>query len=80
MRDQIKCCKKLQEIERSYIYGNHTFWRVHIASLLGEKEQAVRLIRDSLKQGLSYSRLHADMDLEPLYDYSLFKEMIKPKG
>jgi len=46
----------------------------------GEKENAIRLIREALAQGLRYTWLHPVMDLEPLGDYPPFKELIKPKG
>ncbi len=72
--------EELKNIERPYLFGNNTYWRACIASLLGAKEQAMVLLRDSLAQGVSYGRLHADMDLEPLSDYPPFKELIKPKG
>jgi hypothetical protein len=76
----LRISEELSKIERSYIYGNHTYWRACIASVLGEKELAVRLLRESLNQGQTYSRLYSDIDLEPLYDYPPFKELIKPKG
>lgn len=45
-----------------------------------KKENAIRLIREALAQGLRYTLLHPVMDLEPLGDYPPFKELIKPKG
>ncbi len=76
----LRISHELAGIERFYINGNHTYWRACIASLLGEKELAVRLLRESLNQGQSYERLYYDIDLEPLYEYPPFKELIKPKG
>jgi serine/threonine protein kinase/TolB-like protein len=70
---------KLKNINRPYIYGNHTYWRARIAALLGEKEPAIRLLRDALAQGLSHSRMHADIGLESIWDYPPFKELLKPK-
>ncbi len=63
-----------------YLFGWHTFWRARIAALLGEKEQAVRLLREAHNQGVQFIRFHNDMDLEPLHDYPPFKEFKKPKG
>ena len=62
-----------------YIWGNHTYWGARIASLLGEKERAVMMLREALSQGRWYTQLHADMDLEPLRDYPPFQELVKPK-
>jgi tetratricopeptide (TPR) repeat protein len=70
----------LENINRPYLFGDHTLWRARIASLLGEKENAVRLLREALAQGLSYTALHPQMDFEPLQDYPPFQELIKPKG
>jgi tetratricopeptide (TPR) repeat protein/TolB-like protein len=76
----LRISEELSEIERSYINGRHTYWRACIASVLGEKELAVRLLRESLNQGRNYSQLYYDIDLETLYEYPPFKELIKPKG
>jgi len=69
----------LKKINRPYLFGAHTYWRARITSLLGEKEEAVRLLRDALSHGVSYADLHADMDLEPLRDYPPFQELVKPR-
>ncbi|UCE19573.1 MAG: protein kinase [Gemmatimonadota bacterium] len=73
--------EELKRIERPYLYGDHTYWRACIAALLGEREQAVALLRESFAQGYNYGvLLHNDMDLEPLRDYRPFQELIRPKG
>jgi hypothetical protein len=33
-----------------------------------------------MSQGIDYSRLIPDMDLESLWDYPAFIELMKPKG
>jgi tetratricopeptide (TPR) repeat protein len=72
---------ELARIEQPFLYGWHTYWRACIASLLGEKQQAVDLLRESFAQGNSYDvNLHRDMDLEPLWDCPPFQELLKPKG
>jgi len=78
--EALRISNLLENIKRPYIFGQHTFYRARIAALLGEKESAVRLIREALAQGLSYTALHPVMDLEPLQDYPPFQELIKPKG
>jgi tetratricopeptide (TPR) repeat protein len=70
----------LENMDRPYLFGRHTLWRARIASLLGEKENAIRLLREALAQGVSYTALHPVMDFEPLQDYPPFQELIKPKG
>jgi tetratricopeptide (TPR) repeat protein len=71
--------KKLQEIDQSYVFGSDTYWQARIASILGDKERALILLREAISQGVSYARLHADMDLEPMLDYPPYQEFIKPK-
>jgi tetratricopeptide (TPR) repeat protein len=75
----------LENLDRPYLYGLHTGWRASIATLLGEKERAVRLLKEALAQGASCYlaqsfQIHPNMDFEPLYDYPPFKEFMKPKG
>jgi len=71
----------LGKLERSFLLGNHLWWQARIASLLGEKERAVGLLREAFSQGLTYGvYLHREIDLEPLWDYPPFKELLRPKG
>jgi tetratricopeptide (TPR) repeat protein len=73
--------EELKSIDRPYLFGEHTYMRALIASLLGEKEQAVVLLRDAFAQGLLFGAyLHHEMDLEPLRNYKPFQELIRPKG
>jgi hypothetical protein len=37
------------------MWGNHNYWRACIAALLGEREQAVTLLREALAQGYFYN-------------------------
>jgi hypothetical protein len=78
--EAMRISEELKGIARPYLFGNHTYWRACIAALLDEKEEAMNLLREALAQGTDYTRLHPDMDLEPLWDYPAFKELIKPKG
>jgi len=76
----LKISDQLKNIDKPYLFGNHTYWRACIAALLDQKELAMRLIREALGQGTSYTRLHPVMSFESLWDYPPFKELIKPKG
>jgi len=61
--------------------GNTSYWRACIAAHLGEKDRAVELLRQGYVEGLTYSWLdHCDIDVEPLWDYPPFQELIAPKG
>ena len=76
-----KISEELKHIDRPYLFGSHTYWRACISALLGDKQQAVKLLTEAFSQGKSYDTyLLNDMDLEPLRDYPPFKELIEPKG
>ena len=86
--EALRISKQLEETKKPYLWGLPTYHRAAIASLLGEKETAVRLLQEAISQGMSYVyagppprwNLDEDMDLDPLRDYPPFKELIKPKG
>jgi tetratricopeptide (TPR) repeat protein len=75
-----KVSEQLAGLKTPYLFGGNTFWRGCIASISGDKESAMNLLRDALAQGVGYPRLYDDMDLENLRDYPPFRELIKPKG
>ena len=55
--------------------------RAQLAALLGEKEQAVALLRDAFARGLSMTlALHRQMDFETLRGFAPFDELMRPKG
>ena len=77
----MKISEELGKIDRRFLFGRHTYWRACIATLLGEKDRAVALLKEAFGQGRSYGvDLHRDIDLEPLWDYPPFKEILRPKG
>jgi len=56
-------------------------WRAAIAANLGQKDRAVELLREAFSQGQTYGPwLHINANLEPLWDYPPFQELIEPKG
>jgi tetratricopeptide (TPR) repeat protein/predicted Ser/Thr protein kinase/predicted secreted protein len=81
-RDEaLRISGELAAIDRRFLFGSHTYWRACIATLLGEKEQAVALLKEAFSQGQGYGvSLHRDINLEPLWDYPPFKELLRPKG
>ena len=73
--------EKLQRMDRPYLYGENTYWAADVASLLGERELAVRLLQQAFAEGLGDPMaLHGDTDLEPLHGYPPFEELRRPKG
>jgi len=62
-------------------FGRDVYWQACIASLLGEREQAMAFLSEAYARGRAFSiLLHRDMDLERLRDYPPFQEWIAPKG
>jgi DNA-binding SARP family transcriptional activator/TolB-like protein len=62
-------------------FGRDLYWQACIASLLGERERAMTLLREAYARGRAVTVfLHRDMDLEPLSDYPPFQEFVAPKG
>ena len=73
--------ERLDELTNPYDLGAVSLRQARIASLLGERERAIVLLRDAFARGLPFSVfLHRDMDLEPLRGYPPFEELVKPKG
>jgi DNA-binding SARP family transcriptional activator/TolB-like protein len=61
--------------------GTDTLWRARIAAQLGQHDQAVRLLREALSQGVGHGMwLHTDPDFAALRDDRAFKELVRPGG
>ncbi len=72
---------ELARLDRPRLNGQHTLWRARIAAVLGEKDNAVALLRQAFAEGVAYGIwLHTDMDLESLRDYKPYRELVRPKG
>ena len=71
----------LKGLKLPYLFGGNTYNRACIAALLGDKDQAIALLKESFLQGETYDTgLHRDFDFESLWDYPPFKEILRPKG
>jgi serine/threonine-protein kinase len=78
--EALKISKELEDDKRPYLIGNPTYWRARIAALLGDKEGAVKLLREATKQGYGYDSIDPTEDFESLADYPPFVQLMKPKG
>ena len=73
--------ERLEGLADPYDFGRDTYWQACIASLLGEQDRAMVLLRDAYAQGREFTLgLHLDMDLEPLHGYPPFEDFLRPKG
>jgi hypothetical protein len=71
----------LAALQRPYMHGQNTYLRARIAALLGEHDDAVRLLRQAWREGYrAHIAAHADPDLRSLHRHAGFREFIRPAG
>ena len=66
----------------SWEIWHYTYGPAQIAAALGERERAVELLRETIAgSGAFYSmQFHSNRNLESLWDYPPFRELLRPKG
>lgn len=76
-----RCAAALAGLAGPYLFGSATYRQACLAALQGDKPAAVELLRRAFGEGISYGlRHHREIDLEPLWDYPPFVELLKPQG
>jgi tetratricopeptide (TPR) repeat protein len=76
----LRVSEKLRRLERPYLMGENTLMRARIAAGLGEKDQAVELLRTAFAEGVYHDIVpHRDMELTPLRGYPPFEELIEAR-
>ncbi len=77
----LKVSEWLKNLKQPHLGSHHTYYRACIAAILGDKDQAVTLLKENFLKGFGYSTdFHSDFDFESLWDYPPFQELLKPKG
>ena len=81
-RDEaLRISEQLRRMSGPYLFGANTYRRACIAALLGDRTGAVDLLRESFAEGRRFGvAIHREMDLEPVWDYAPFKELLRPRG
>ena len=78
----------LAGVRGPYLRGQHTHARAQIAAILGQREKAVRLLRDAMAQGVEVNtyrpmRLgsvnHALPEFQSLRGYGPFEDLLRPR-
>jgi hypothetical protein len=69
----------LGALHRRWLFGRNTFWRAVILGALGEKDQAVQLLRQSQREGQSMEEWHYTPALAALHGYPSFEALIRPQ-
>jgi len=73
--------ERLAAMEIPYDRGRSTYLRACIAALLGERDEAIRLLREAHGLGWPFSiELHRNPDLETLRDYPPYEDFVRLKG
>ena len=81
-----KISRLLEELARSRgrppVHDTHAYRRAWIAAALGDREQAVELLREWGPWFLTTNvyQPHSNPFLQPLRDYPPFQELLRPKG
>lgn len=66
--------EQLAAIDRPYLFGETKRWQARIAAMLGQRDEAVRLLRRAFGEGLRYGMwIHDDETLESLRGYGPFE-------
>ena len=72
-----------EAVIREFEASENLFYAAEVASYLGDLDRAVDYLRRSLEleRGITYASLYRwDLDLEPLWGYEPFEELVRPKG
>jgi DNA-binding SARP family transcriptional activator/TolB-like protein len=73
--------RRLIADSRPWQFGAARLWAARIAAVNGDRESAIALIRQALREG--YARLyslHAERDFETLRDFPAFREILEPRS
>ena len=72
---------RLAAMKSPYVRGGTLYGRARIAAALGEKEQAVNLLRSAFADGLTYDgTVHGLPEFAAMRDYPPFVQLMTPKG
>ena len=69
----------LQSLPRRWLPGSNSYWHAAILAALGQRDEAMLLLRNASHEGVSMASWHYDEPLASLRDYPPFEAMIKPQ-
>jgi hypothetical protein len=79
--DADSIARKLASDSRPYTFGAPRLWQARIAAVRGDREGAVTLLRQAMREGFARSYLlHAEHDYDSLHDFPAFREMLRPRA
>ena len=65
-------------LKREWLFASHIRWRAAILGALGERERAVELLRQVIREHNQRNRWHSAPSLASLRGYEPFEELIRP--
>jgi serine/threonine-protein kinase len=72
---------ELARVQFPYQKATPTYWRAAIAAQLGDKESAVGLLRQAIRDGRAVGfDMHRLIEFQSLRGYAPFDEILRPKG
>ena len=70
----------LEHLDRPFLRGAHTRWRSAIAAALGDEDEAVLLLQQAIRDGVTRAYFHhRDPEWETLQDYRPYLELMGPE-
>jgi tetratricopeptide (TPR) repeat protein len=73
--------RQLKSMKLAYPFGRPSRWAANIAAVLGQREEAVQLLSQALREGSGrYNEWHTHPDFQILADYPPFLELIRPRN
>jgi tetratricopeptide (TPR) repeat protein len=79
--DARRISARLEELDVPYSFGGIPLWQAQIAASLGDKEQAMILLRRAVSEGISLDDwIHRQPTFRPLLDYPPFQALLQPTG
>ncbi len=77
----MEASETLRLLDDPHLFGGQTYRRACIAAVFGDRDEALALLRRAIAEGVGYgSYLHTEIDLESLWGYPPFEELMKPQG
>jgi DNA-binding SARP family transcriptional activator/tetratricopeptide (TPR) repeat protein/TolB-like protein len=71
---------RLTSDKRSWMFGAPRLWAARIAAVKGDREGAISLVRQALREGSARLYLfHSEHDLESLGDLPAFRDILEPR-
>ena len=75
-----RTARELGVLDRRFLFGAHRYWQAVIVAQLGQKDEAVALLRDAFAHGWNPDTGHRDPLLRPLRGHQSFEDLLRPEG